>query len=91
MKYIPFLDTKLSQIALGCDHYGAAIPEKTALARLDVFFEHGGNLLDTAHIYGQEEDGGPSSSEQVLGKWLRSNKSRKDMMRENPPSAHTKA
>ena len=80
MKYTPFFTTKLSQIALGCDHYGAAIPEKTALAQLDVYFEHGGNLLDTAHIYGQEKEGGPSSSEQVLGKWLRSNKNRNQMV-----------
>ncbi len=80
MKYTPFFETKLSQIALGCDHYGETIPEKTALAQLDVFFEQGGNLLDTAHIYGQEKEGGPSSSEQVLGKWLRSNKNRSQMV-----------
>ena len=80
MKYTPFFETQLSQIALGCDHYGAAIAEKIALAQLDVFFEQGGNLLDTAHIYGQDKKGGPSSSEQVLGKWLRSNKNRKEMV-----------
>lgn len=80
MKYTPFFETKLSQIALGCDHYGATIPEKIAMAQLDVFFEQGGNLLDTAHIYGQLKDGGPSSSEQVLGKWLRSNKNRSEMV-----------
>lgn len=80
MKYTPFFETQLSQIALGCDHYGAAIAEKIALAQLDVFFEQGGNLLDTAHIYGQDKEGGPSSSEQVLGKWLRSNRNRKEMV-----------
>ena len=80
MKYTPFFETPLSQIALGCDHYGAAIPEKTAVAQLDVFFEQGGNLLDTAHVYGQDKEGGPSSSEQVLGRWLRSNKNRKEMV-----------
>ena len=80
MKYTPFFETQLSQIALGCDHYGAAIAEKIALAQLDIFFEQGGNLLDTAHIYGQDKEGGPSSSEQVLGKWLRSNRNRKEMV-----------
>ena len=80
MKYTPFFETKLSQIALGCDHYGAAIPEKTALAQLDVFFDQGGNLLDTAHIYGQDTEGGPSTSEQVLGTWLRSNRNRNQMV-----------
>ncbi len=76
MKYTPFFETKLSQIALGCDHYGAAIPEDIALEQLDVYYAQGGNLLDTAHVYGQKRDGGPSSSEQVLGKWLHSNKNR---------------
>lgn len=80
MKYTPFFETRLSQVALGCDHYGAAIPEKIALAQLDVYFEQGGNLLDTAIIYGQEKAGGPSSSEKVLGKWLRSNKTRNQMI-----------
>ncbi len=80
MKYTPFFETELSQIALGCDHYGAAISEKTAFSQLDVFFEQGGNLLDTAIIYGQEKDGGPSSSEKVLGKWLRSNNNRNQMI-----------
>ncbi len=80
MKYTPFFETKLSQIALGCDHYGAAIPENTALTQLDVFFEQGGTLLDTAHIYGQDTEGGPSTSEQVLGKWLRSNNTRNQMI-----------
>ena len=80
MKYTPFFETRLSQIALGCDHYGAAIPEKTAFEQLDLYFSQGGNLLDTAHIYGQEKDGGPSTSEQVLGKWLRSNKNRSQVV-----------
>lgn len=80
MKYTPFFETKLSQIALGCDHYGEAIPEKTALAQLDIFFSQGGNLLDSAHIYGQEKEGGPSTSEQVLGRWMRSNNTRHQMV-----------
>ncbi|MDD3903795.1 MAG: aldo/keto reductase [Sphaerochaeta sp.] len=72
MKYIPFYDTKLAQIALGCDHYGETISEETSLLQLDAYVQKGGNLLDSAHIYGQDKAGGPSTSEQVLGKWLRS-------------------
>ncbi len=70
MKYIDFHDTRLAQIALGCDHWGAAISEATALRQLDIYVEAGGNLLDTAATYGQEKAGGPSTSEQVIGKWL---------------------
>lgn len=73
MKYTPFFETKLSQIALGCDHYGETTSEKTSLAQLDIFFEQGGNLLDTAHIYGQDKAGDPSTSEQVVGKWIQTN------------------
>ncbi|MDY0288625.1 MAG: aldo/keto reductase [Sphaerochaeta sp.] len=80
MKYTPFFETNLAQIALGCDHYGAAIPEKTALAQLDIYASQGGNLLDTAHIYGQDKEGGPSTSEQVLGRWMRSNNNRNQMV-----------
>jgi aryl-alcohol dehydrogenase-like predicted oxidoreductase len=43
------------------------------MQQLDIYYQKGGNLLDTALIYGQEKTGGPSTSEQVLGKWLRTN------------------
>ena len=71
MKYIPFHDTKLAQIALGCDHYGETITEETSFLQLDAYVQKGGNLLDSAHIYGQDKAGDPSTSEQVLGKWLK--------------------
>lgn len=73
MKYIDFKDLKLAQIALGCDHYGESIDEQTASRQLDHYVQRGGNLLDTAHIYGQDKAGGPSSSEQVLGRWMKKN------------------
>ncbi len=70
MKYLHFYNLKLSLIALGCDHYGESISEEIALKQLDIFADAGGNLLDTAHIYGQEKAGTLSSSELVLGKWM---------------------
>ena len=73
MKYLDFFGKRLSHISLGCDHYGKTISEQTALGQLDIYFQQGGNLLDTALIYGQEKTGGPSTSEQVLGKWLQAN------------------
>jgi len=73
MKYLDFFGKRLTRIALGCDHYGASISEQTAMQQLDIYYQKGGNLLDTALIYGQEKTGGPSTSEQVLGKWLRTN------------------
>ena len=79
MKYIPFYETKIAQIALGCDHYGMAIDEATAVKQLDIYLEAGGNLLDTAHVYGQDEVGGPSSSEMLLGNYLRANQNRSEV------------
>ncbi len=80
MHYITFHELKLAQIALGCDHFGETISEQTAFSQLDAYIEHGGNLLDTAHVYGQEKAGGPSSSELVLGKWLKANSTHSNMV-----------
>ncbi len=72
MKYLDLpIVGKSARISLGCDHYGETIDEKIALEQLDIYLENGGNLLDTAHVYGQEFDNGPSSSEIVLGKYLK--------------------
>jgi len=72
MKHLDFHGNQIAQVALGCDHYGENISEETSLKQLDIYRERGGNLLDTAHIYGQEVAEGPSTSEIVLGKWMRS-------------------
>lgn len=80
MKYIDFYNLKLSQIALGCDHYGESISEAIALQQLDIFADGGGTLLDTAHIYGQGKEGTLSSSELVLGKWMQKTGNREKMV-----------
>ncbi len=81
MRYIHDDNFKiLSKIALGCDHYGESISEKDALSFLDLYIEKGGNLLDTAHVYGQEYDDGPSTSEQVISKWLKSTGMRNEVV-----------
>ncbi|AEV28914.1 putative oxidoreductase, aryl-alcohol dehydrogenase like protein [Sphaerochaeta pleomorpha str. Grapes] len=79
MKYIPFFDRDLAQIALGCDHYGETISEEISFAQMDAYVEAGGNLLDTAHVYGQDKAGESSTSELVIGKWLKANGMRKEL------------
>ncbi len=79
MKYLDlFTNTphavNCSQFALGCDHYGLKVPEEEAFRIMDAFYEQGGTLFDTAHIYGQLEDGGVSLSEQTVGKWVAKNR-----------------
>ena len=72
MKYLDLpIIGKTARIALGCDHYGETIDETIALKQLDIYLEKGGNLLDTARLYGQKEDEGPSTSELLLGRYLK--------------------
>lgn len=62
-----------SQIALGCDHYGTRRPDDLAMRIMDAFYELGGTLFDTAHIYSQERPGAISLSERIVGRWIAAN------------------
>ena len=46
------LPTNLYPLALGTAPFGTGIPRDTAFSILDAYAEHGGNLLDTAAVYG---------------------------------------
>ena len=48
-------------LALGTAPFGTGIPRNTAFAILDAFVDVGGNLVDTAAVYGM------GVSEQTLG------------------------
>lgn len=72
MKYLDLpIIGKVSKIILGCDHYGETISEDIAYKQLDIYLDKGGNVLDTARLYGQVYDEGPSTSEKLLGKYLK--------------------
>lgn len=66
MKYADLCGIKSSKIILGTDPYGTAVDEKNAFRLLDLYYERGGNHIDTARTYGAGE------SEKVVGKWLKS-------------------
>ena len=55
---------EVSELSLGAMTFGNETDEQTSTKILDTFTEAGGNLIDTADIYG----GG--RSEEVLGRWL---------------------
>ncbi len=57
-------------LALGTAPFGTGIPRDTAFAILDAFTDLGGNLIDTAAVYGM------GISEQTLGEWMRLRQSR---------------
>lgn len=44
--------------------------EKAAFRQLDLFVELGGNLIDTANIYGQSPSCDQNLSEQIIGRWF---------------------
>lgn len=53
----------VSNLTLGTMGFGTETPEEEAFAILDAFLEAGGNMIDTADVYG----GG--ASEELLGRW----------------------
>ncbi|KQT57549.1 MULTISPECIES: aldo/keto reductase [unclassified Aureimonas] len=65
MKYRKLGNSGLSvaNLTLGTMGFGKETPEAEAFAIIDAFLEAGGNMLDTADVYG----GG--ASEELLGRW----------------------
>jgi aryl-alcohol dehydrogenase-like predicted oxidoreductase len=53
----------VSSLILGTMGFGTETPEEEAFAILDAFLDAGGNMIDTADVYG----GG--ASEELLGRW----------------------
>ena len=64
----------VSNLILGTMGFGSETPEKDAFQILDAYLDAGGNMLDTADVYG----GG--ASEQLLGRWLASRKDKADKL-----------
>ncbi|HQR03466.1 MAG: aldo/keto reductase [Proteobacteria bacterium] len=64
-------DLSVSQICLGTNMFGSALPEEAASGILDLFFGSGGNFIDTARSYGDWVPGIPrAASEHALGRLL---------------------
>ena len=59
------LPTNLSTFALGTAPFGTGIPKEKAFSILDAYVGNGGNLLDTAAVYGM------GLSEQTIGEWIK--------------------
>ncbi len=61
-----FLSDSVSVIALGTAGFGGGIDPSLSFEIMDAYTEIGGNLIDTAHIYGSKI----GDSERVIGRWL---------------------
>lgn len=76
MRYlkIPSTELTVSAISLGTADMGASISRRTAFRLLDQYLEAGGNFIDTAKVYSDWIPGTSSTSEKLIGRWLRSRK-----------------
>ena len=82
MKYvtIPNSDLRVSQICLGSADAGASVTPKDAFSLFDAFVAEGGNFLDTAHVYSNWIPNTKSTSEKLIGQWLRKSGMRNDIV-----------
>lgn len=63
----------VSPICMGTAAIGSIVNERDSFERFDMFYENGGNFLDTSNIYSDWIDGIPKSvSEKTIGKWIKS-------------------
>ena len=72
---------KVSPLCLGSMQFGWTADEGTCFAVMDAFAEAGGNFIDTADIYSHWVEGNEGGeSETVIGRWLQSKGSRRQMI-----------
>lgn len=56
---------------LGAAHFGSAMTREESFALMDAFFEAGGRVIDTAHLYADWHPQGSGMSERTVGAWLK--------------------
>jgi len=71
MRTIPFTDLRVSPISFGTGGIGSSINNDLSRELLDTYIELGGNLIDTAHSYGDWVPGERSVSEKTIGRWMK--------------------
>ena len=64
-------DLSVSKLCMGTVNFGTTLTQEQSHAHLDRFMEHGGNFLDTAHVYSNWIPGETSRSEKIIGSWLK--------------------
>jgi aryl-alcohol dehydrogenase-like predicted oxidoreductase len=78
MKFNKILGTDIncSTICLGGVGLGSKIDQLSAFRVMDIFAEHGGNMVDTAQVYDNWLPIESSISEKTIGNWMKSRKNR---------------
>lgn len=82
MKTQKILNSNLepSVICLGTVNIGSTLDQKKSFALLDAYIEKGGNFIDTAKVYSDWLPGEKSSSEKMIGLWLKERKNRNQVI-----------
>lgn len=63
-------DRNVAVIGLGTGEFGGTCPESLAGELMDAYVSIGGNLIDTARVYGDFKTPKNGESEKVIGRWL---------------------
>lgn len=73
---------EVSSLSLGTYPFGHIIGEQDSFRLMDTFIDEGGNLIDTAHVYGTQDKGSDNNceSEKTIGKWINQNKNRSSVV-----------
>ena len=72
MKYTGIAGLNCARIILGTGKFGGLLDDRAAFELLDAYIEAGGNVIDTAEVYGDWFPGVEKSpSEKCLGRYLR--------------------
>ncbi len=82
MKYIKFNNTDLnvSSIVIGTGDMGHKINVEESKALLSEYVKLGGNMIDTAQVYGDWLDEQGSLTERIIGEWLDENQNRNELI-----------
>ncbi len=76
----PALGRKVSAFALGTVDFGTGMPEEVSFQVMDAYRAMGGNVLDSARIYGDFDNHIQGTSEKTVGKWIASRKARSQVI-----------
>lgn len=73
-------DLEVSALCLGTANYGTSTPQEEAFRQMSIFLENDGNIIDTAHVYGDWEPPVPGRSEKIIGRWMRETGKRSEVI-----------
>lgn len=77
---VPGIEKPMSAIAMGTDGFGVGKSVSAAEELLDIYVAAGGNVIDTARMYGRPDVGEYGICERVTGDWMARRGNRKDLV-----------